>query len=854
MFRIKATPLVWHFRLGHPSFEVVNRVVQKNKLLVSPLNSNKHALCSSCQLGKSKKLPFHHSTRISESLLQLIHSDLWTSPVPSMSGYKYYALFVDDYSRYSWIYPLYTKAETFDAFVKFKALVENQFSTKIKQLQSDGGGEYMSNQFQAFLLHHGIVFRKSCPYSFPQNGLAECKLRHILETGLTLLAHAYLFNKYWVDSFLTAIYTINRLPTATLHNVSPYEKLYHKSPDYQRLRVFGCLCYPLLRPHGFHKLEYRSKSCIFLGYQYAGYKCLDPVTNKAYLSRHVVFDETSFPAMDHATSLFPSQLAAQGNSSVSFPLFSLPLTTPDFAPASLQPSVPLEPTLDLPTSPQPPAAPSLPSDTSSAPDPTSLDYATAPLPAVFPADPLPSSINAPTSMPPEPIFDSAPIPPTDQQLPAIPLPTMTTRSHTGSLKPKQFPGFKLFRSKYPFLSFHSVLPESEPTSYSKAALDPRWKAAMSAEFEALLSNGTWTLCPRPPHCHVIHNKWVYKIKRHVDGSIERFKARLAAKGFEQQFGVDYTETFSSVIKPATIRLILALAVHFDWPIRQLDISNAFLHGSLNEEVYMEQPRGFVSSHHPTFVCKLNKAIYGLKQAPRAWYTRLSNFLLDLGFIVSLVDTFLFTFVTTGIKLFLLIYVDDIIVTGTHLHLIRGLISRLQQEFPAKDLGPLSYFLGIQVTRTPASLHLCQSKYVTDLLLHTHMAEAKSASSPYALGSKLSRYDGEDLLDVTEYRSVVGSLQYCTLTRSDIAYSVNQLCQHLHHPTSTHWTAVKQVLQFLKGSIDHGLTYSKTPLQLNAFYDSDWVGSPDDCRSTSGFPVFLGNCLISWSAKKQPVVS
>jgi hypothetical protein len=160
---------------------------------------------------------------------------------------------------------------------------------------------------------------------------------------------------------------------------------------------------------------------------------------------------------------------------------------------------------------------------------------------------------------------------------------------------------------------------------------------------------------------------------------------------------------SPVIKPATIRLILALAVHFDWPIRQLDISNAFLHGSLNEEVYMEQPRGFVSSHHPTFVCKLNKAIYGLKQAPRAWYTRLSNFLLDLGFIVSLVDTFLFTFVTTGIKLFLLIYVDDIIVTGTHLHLIRGLISRLQQEFPAKDLGPLSYFLGIQVT---VSVQIC----------------------------------------------------------------------------------------------------------------------------------------------------
>jgi hypothetical protein len=164
-----------------------------------------------------------------------------------------------------------------------------------------------------------------------------------------------------------------------------------------------------------------------------------------------------------------------------------------------------------------------------------------------------------------------------------------------------------------------------------------------------------------------------------------------AKGFEQQSGVEYTETLSPVIKPATIRLILALVVHFDWPIRQLDISNAFLHGSLNEEVYMEQPRGFVSSHHPTFVCKLNKSIYGLKQAPRAWYTRLSNFLLDLRFIVSLVDTSLFTFITTGFKLFILIYVNDIIVTDTHLHLIRRLISQLQQEFPIKDLYLYFFF-------------------------------------------------------------------------------------------------------------------------------------------------------------------
>jgi hypothetical protein len=347
---------------------------------------------------------------------------------------------------------------------------------------------------------------------------------------------------------------------------------------------------------------------------------------------------------------------------------------------------------------------------------------------------------------------------------------------------------------------------------------------------------------------------VYKIKRKADGSVERFKARLVAKGFEQQAGIDYTETFSPVIKPATIRLLLTLAVSYDWDIRQLDISNAFLHGHLTEEVYMEQPAGFVDQTQPTHVCKLHKAIYGLKQAPRAWYTRLSNFLLDLGFTASLVDTSLFIHISGSLKLFLLIYVDDIIVTGTDPQVIQTLITRMQHEFPVKDLGPLSYFLGIQVSRTLDGLHLCQAKYVADILHRTHMADAKPALSPCASGSKLSRFDGAPLQHVSEYRSLVGALQYCTLTRPDIAYSVNQLCQHLHSPTTAHWTAAKRVLRFLKHTSDHGITFTKTSLQLNAYYDSDWAGSPDDRRSTSGFAVFLGDCLISWSAKKQPVVS
>jgi hypothetical protein len=377
---------------------------------------------------------------------------------------------------------------------------------------------------------------------------------------------------------------------------------------------------------------------------------------------------------------------------------------------------------------------------------------------------------------------------------------------------------------------------------------------MSDEFQALITNGTWTLCPRPLHQNVLRNKWVYRIKHKPDGSVERFKARLVAKGFEQQNGVDYTETFSPVIKASTIRIVLALVVHFDWPIRQLDVSNAFLHGSLMEEVYMEQPQGFIDPSKPDHVCRLHKSIYGLKQAPRAWFTCLSSALLDLGFVASLVDSSLFIFIMNNIKIYLLIYVDDIIVTGTHSAVITSLISQLQTKFPVKDLGPLNFFLGIEAHRTPDSLHLSQGKYITDLLHRTCMLGAKPAASPCSSGFKLSKFDGTMLPDPTEYRQVVGALLYCTLSRPELAFSINQLCQHMHNPSTTHWFAAKRFLRYLKNSIDHGLLFTKGSLHLQAFCDSDWAGSPDDCRSTSGFGVFLGPCLVSWSAKKQVVVS
>ena len=228
---------------------------------------------------------------------------------------------------------------------------------------------------------------------------------------------------------------------------------------------------------------------------------------------------------------------------------------------------------------------------------------------------------------------------------------------------------------------------------------------MADEFNTLLKNQTWTLVSPSSHQNTVGCKWIFKVKRLVDGTIERHKARLVAKGFHQQHGLDYDETFSPVVKPTTIRTVLSLAVFSGWSLRQLDVKNAFLHGFLKETVFMTQPPGFVDPQHPHHVCQLQKAIYGLKQAPRAWFQRFSSFLLQYGFTQSQADHSMFVFRHSSQVMMQLLYIDDIVLTRSGSSLLSTFISTLDVEFEIKDLGPLHYFRGIEVTSLHSGIHI-----------------------------------------------------------------------------------------------------------------------------------------------------
>lgn len=310
-----------------------------------------------------------------------------------------------------------------------------------------------------------------------------------------------------------------------------------------------------------------------------------------------------------------------------------------------------------------------------------------------------------------------------------------------------------------------------------------------------------------------------------------------------------------MLKHTTVRLVIDIAVSRGWPLRQLDINNAFLQGHLNENVYMVQPAGFVDKDRPDYVCKLRKALYGLKQAPRAWYVELRTFLIASGFKNSQSDAALFILCSSGVLLYVLIYVDDIVVTGNNPHHVNQFIELLSKRFSLKDHGELSYFLGLEATRSTAGLLLTQTKYINGLLVRTNMADAKPVASPMLPNEHLTLLSGTSLIDGTTYRSVVGALQYLQFTRPDVAFAVNKFSQFMHRPTDIHWQAVKRLLRYLAGTRDRGIFFhAKNTQNLHAFSDADWTGNRDDFTSTSANIIYLGSNPVSWSSRKQKTVA
>ncbi|KAI5312002.1 hypothetical protein L3X38_041175 [Prunus dulcis] len=768
-------------------------------------SSNLNPLCSACLQGKMHRLPFPVRHNRSEIPFHTVHSDVWgPSHYKSVEGYRYFVSFLDECTGYLWVYPLFNKSEVFSKFLQFHALIQNQFSAAIKCFQSDGGGEFLSKAFTEFLASKGIVRRLSCPYTPQQNGLAERKNRHIVETAITLLTTAALPGQFWFHSAAHAVYLINRMPSSVLHHQSPYFRLFGHHPDLASLRIFGTAVYPYLRHYNVHKLQPRTTQCVFLGYSpgYKGVICYNRITAKCVISRHVLHDEAVFPFKQIHPGICQQPSQVSSTDSVAPIIVSLPSKPSQAALNSQDPLF-------------------LASDTQVS---TSQSQSISSTPGSL------SPIQHQASLDDIPVASGGSVPVLNEQQLQVMFPfevdssvslfpvndhPMITRAKSGIIQNKEFPDYQGY-----FTCLHAIPDLGEPSSFKVASFSSEWKQAMKEEIDALHMQGTWILVPSPGDKNIIGSKWVYKIKRNPDGSVGRYKARLVAQGFSQEPGFDFGETFSPIVRHTTVRLVLSIAAMNQWKLRQLDVKNAFLHGDLEEEVFMKQPPGFEDPTHPQFVY------------PSLFVQHTGNDIIIL-----------------------LLYVDDIIITGSSDQLIQRVVTNLSEVFEMKDMGQLTYFLGLQISyNSSGDIFVSQTKYAKDLLHKAGMSSCRACATPCKPHTQVLQTDGEPLADPTMFRSLVGALQYLTFTRPDLAYAVNHVCQYMHNPTEVHYFLVKRILRYVQGTLEYGISFTKGPWQLSAYSDADWAGDINTRRSTTGCVVFLGCNPISWQSKKQGSVS
>ena len=853
---VSANSAIWHARLGHPHSRALN--------LMLPNMSFKNDDCEACILGKHCKSVYPKSSTIYENCFDLIHSDVWTSPCLSRENQKYYVTFIDEKSKYTWLTLLPSKDRVLEAFISFQNYVTNHYNAKIKILRSDNGGEYTSHAFKQHLAKHGIIQQTSCPYTPQQNGVAERKNRHLMEVSRSMMFHTNVPKRFWGDAVVAACYLINRTPTKILSDLSPFEILNKTKPSISHLRVFGCVCYVLKPGELRNKLEAKSTKCMLIGYSSTqkGYKCYDPEARRVLVSRDVKFVESSGyydkRKWDELKDL--SQSPSDRATNLRVILEKLGLDSFQDKNGSTKTS-----TSDQVTNDQEASA----SDTHHEEEP--LDHGDDGLDHEYSEgeeglnslseeeDPTQEeSIDVDQGeQPQEEIIELR----RSERIKSHPSNWKNTRVYYNNLAVAH-PIQAVCTLAHLPMEYQVYLTQVDshwiPQSYDEAKDHKEWRDAVNNEVKAMEDNHTWNEAELPKGKKAVTSRWIFTIKYKSNGEIERYKARLVARGFTQTYGEDYLDTFAPVAKLHTIRVVLSLAVNLEWELWQMDVKNAFLQGELEDEVYMRPPPGLEDTIESGKVFKLNKAIYGLKQSPRAWYHKLSNTLMERGFKRSEADHTLFTITSQEGIVVILVYVDDIIISGNDKVGIQDTKSFLKSVFDIKDLGELKYFLGIEVCRSKEGLFISQRKYTLDLLNEVGKLGSRPVASPLEVDFQVNREGekgNEPYEDASQYRRLVGKLIYLTITRPDICYSVNQVSQHMQAPTVHHWNMVNRILKYLKGAPGQGIWMGcNKNTELVGYCDADYAGDHGDRRSTTGYCTFIGGNLVTWKSKKQKVVS
>ena len=798
---ITRTSSAWHRIFGHLNVDNVNKL-EKHVTNMKIIRDKPNQICDPCVRGKMARNFNRNLDTRSQVPFQNVYIDLNVT-INEQTDYNYVLGIIDDYTGYIAVYMLCSKTDTGDAFRKFIADHSAYGTHKMQRCRSDMGKEFMSQAFQDILLERSIKFESCAPYSPHQNGRIERSWRTIFNMSRAIKFDANVPDFLWPYMVKYSVYLLNRSYSEYLGK-TPFEVITGNKPNASDLHLFASKCYGYQHYQYLHKFDPRAMPAVFIGYDdHSPAKLLYyPDVNKIRKIRCVKFTEQ------------PYYTSQSGSSNV-----NKPLNVPSLgqgnnlhgqqtaAAAYPLPSSDLDPDIEI----------SQDIDTHNEPD--------------------------------------------DGQ-------DLNIRPRRNKKQTSFFGVDNSVDTEECFISsihFINGINETSaviiiPDTYEQAMNSPykdKWKSGAIAQITSLLNNKTWTLVKLPPGERLIGTRWVFSIKTDPSGQ-QTFKCRLVAKGFSQVPGIHFHETYQPTARVTTIKMLLNLAVQFNLIVHQADVCDAYLNAELPEPIYIAQPEGFIND--PTLVCKLHKAIYGLKQSGYLWNKTLVKFMLNQDLTQSVKDPCLFTRYKPNNILFVVIWVDDIILAASDSDIMNDFKTKFGNAFKIKDLGPLKWFLGIQFIQKDNHISMNQTMYCNSILTKFGMEDCKPRANQCEkdLISQIDNASSPDLSNPTSYRELIGSyiyLMYCT--RPDIAWIVSRLSSYNAKPKVIHMKIATTLLHYLKYTVNYDLKYVKShePIHVTGFVDSSYMNHINS-HSTSGFGFRLNSdsALLCWRSGKQSLVA
>ncbi|GJR80075.1 retrovirus-related pol polyprotein from transposon TNT 1-94 [Tanacetum coccineum] len=675
-----------------------------------------------------------------------------------------------------------------------------------------------------------------------------------MEVACTMLIFSKAPLFLWAEAVATACYTQNQSLIRKRHNKTPYELLQNKKPDLSYLHVFGALCYPTNDSEDLRKLQPKADIGIFAGYALAKktFQIYNRRTHLIIETIHVTFDELTTMAYEQFSSgpgpqiMTPITLSSGLVPNPSSPTPYVPPTKKDW-------EILFQPMFDEYFSPptsvtsQVPAATALvPVDSTGIPSSTLVDQ-DAPSPST---SQTPQETQAPVLSfgVEEENHDIEVAHMDNDQYFSIPIPEPSSEESSSQVvilnnvysvnQPPEH--ISKWTKDHPI---DNVIGDPSRPSYKEALTESCWIEAMQEELNEFERLEVWELVPSPDRVMIITLKWIYKVKLDELGGVLKNKARLVARGYRQEKGIDFEESFALIARLEAIHIFIAFFAHMNIIFYQMDVKTVFLNDILRDEVYVSQPDGFVDPENPNHMYKLNKALYGLKQAPRTWYDFLSSYLLSQKFSKGAVDPTLFIRKEGKDILLVQIYVDDIIFASAKPKLCETFSKIVCSKFKMSMMGKLSFFLGLQIFQSPRGIFLNQSKYALEIIKKYGMETSEPVDTPMVEKSNLDEDPQRKTVDPTCYHGMIGSLMYLTSSRQDLQFFVCMCARYQAKLTEKHLHAVKRIFRYLRGTINMGLWYSKDScIALTTFADADHAGCQDTRRSTSGSMQLLGDRL------------